>query len=400
MRIAFLFNHYAAHQVLQCAPIAFALSQLRPDLEVIIAYTCEEERQMVMRIAGLYREHRCKFLLLRPAWWYRFLDPIVSKRKFEKKKRVLRDNLEFFRHVDVVVTPERHSLRLKSELGLKHLLLIHARHGAGDRSVPSDPRMAEFDFVLLPGPKYEQRFLEAGLIRPGRYSVIGWPKFDVVQALTAKKPPIFANDNPVVVYNPHFDPRTSSYGTMGPSVLDYFAATPRYNLIFAPHTLLFKRRWRHGVSLPKRYRHVPNIFMDTGSMASNDMTYMLAANIYLGDTSSQVYEFLLTPRPCIFLNAHGVDWKHDPHYAHWHLGDVVSTIPELDTALRRAVASGNTYADRQRQAFAYTFHREPGRSAAEVGAEAIASFLDQRPMRAHQERATVTRGIASTSSRP
>ena len=56
------------------------------------------------------------------------------------------------------------------------------------------------------------------------------------------------------------------------------------------------------------------------------MTYMLAADIYLGDVSSQVYEFLLEPRPCIFLNGHNVPWQDNPYYSHWTLGQVIDDV--------------------------------------------------------------------------
>ena len=39
------------------------------------------------------------------------------------------------------------------------------------------------------------------------------------------------------------------------------------------------------------------------------MAYTQRADIYLGDVSSQVYEFLLNPRPCVFLNPRRFDWR-------------------------------------------------------------------------------------------
>jgi len=66
------------------------------------------------------------------------------------------------------------------------------------------------------------------------------------------------------------------------------------------------------------------------------MTYTQAADVYIGDVSSQVYEFIRTPRPCIFLNLDRIDWQDDPNYAHWHLGQVVDSLDELALALARA----------------------------------------------------------------
>src|SRR3546814_8277328 len=94
---------------------------------------------------------------------------------------------------------------------------------------------------------------------------------------------------------------------MGRDVLEFFRASPDYNLIFAPHVVLYQRGLRHGARPLGRYRNRPNMLIDTGSLASIDMTYTLAADIYLGDVSSQVYEFMLQPRPYLFLDAEGVD---------------------------------------------------------------------------------------------
>ena len=75
---------------------------------------------------------------------------------------------------------------------------------------------------------------------------------------------------------------------MGLDVFDFFVENSNYNLIFAPHVVLFKRFIRHKGFLPKKYYDTPNILIDTGSQASADMTYMLNSDIYLGDVSSQV----------------------------------------------------------------------------------------------------------------
>ena len=40
------------------------------------------------------------------------------------------------------------------------------------------------------------------------------------------------------------------------------------------------------------------------------MTYTKQADIYLGDVSSQVYEFMLKPRPCIFFNPENINYKN------------------------------------------------------------------------------------------
>lgn len=376
-RVGFLFNHYAPHQVPHAAPYAFELSRRHPGFEVTIACATEAEESLARRIGGLYPGHGARFVRLRPGLLARLADPFVSPWRFARKKWVLRDNLDFFRGLDALVAPERHCYMLKSRFGLGKPILIHTRHGAGDREGGFDERSGAFDLTLLPGRKYVERLEGMGALQPGRFAVTGWPKFEVVQGLGQGRQRLFANDRPVVVYNPHFDQRVASWGKLGLEVLDFFLAHPEWNLIFAPHVVLFRRHARHGARLPRRYHGAPNILIDLGSERSADMTYMLAADIYLGDVSSQVYEFLLLPRPCLFLNAHERrGWEGDPSYLHWGLGDVIEDpARELGPALEAAFARHERYRPRQEELFAYTFHQEAGSTAAERGADAIARFL-------------------------
>lgn len=327
-------------------------------------------------ISRLYPGQRARYKLLHPPWYYRFEDPVVSRKKFKRKKMVLQNNLDFFRTLDALSAPERHCLKLRTLYGLKDLKMIHTLHGAGDREGGFDERYREFDLTILPGQKYVDLLSKLGFLRPDAYMAAGYPKFEVVKGLKHGGKQFFDNDNLTVVYNPHFDQTVSSWQTMGLQVLDFFANNPQYNLIFAPHVVLFKRDKRHQATLPRKYRHFPNILIDKGSSASTDMTYTLAADVYLGDASSQVYEFLLKPRPCIFLNGHQVAWKNNPYYLHWTLGQVVDNIKqELQTALKQAVPGQHRFLPLQREIFDYTFRTEPDSTAAERGADAIADFL-------------------------
>lgn len=381
MRVGFLFNHYAVHQVPHAAPYAFELSRNYPEFEVVLACSSKPEMATAKTIGILYPGHHCTFERLKPPLYYQVVDHIVSRWSFKRKKMVLRNNLDFFRSLDALVAPERHCMMLRMRYGLEDLKMIHARHGAGDRRGGFDDRSGAFDLTILPGQKYVDRLEELGYLDEGCYAVVGWPKFEVVRGINRQPRRFFANDKPVVVYNPHFDQRVSSWQTSGLQVLDFFAENRDYNLIFAPHVVLFKRSRRHQASLPRRYRNIPNILIDKGSPALADMSYIVAADVYLGDVSSQVYEFLLEPRPCIFLNGHGIRWENDPYYLYWTLGQVVNDVDtELRPALEQAFSSHPHYLPKQHEAFAYTFRSEPDSTAARRGADAIAEFLSRKKL--------------------
>jgi CDP-glycerol glycerophosphotransferase (TagB/SpsB family) len=137
------------------------------------------------------------------------------------------------------------------------------------------------------------------------------------------------------------------------------------------------RKIRFRQEIPARYRQLDHIRIDTGSERSVDMSYTRNADLYIGDVSSQVYEFIQHLRPAIFLNSHGARWQDDPSYAFWKFGQVIDDVADLGTALERAFPLGEDYRKRQSEAFAQTFSIDPGRSSASRAAEAIAAYLQR-----------------------
>jgi CDP-glycerol glycerophosphotransferase (TagB/SpsB family) len=163
-------------------------------------------------------------------------------------------------------------------------------------------------------------------------------------------------------------------------VLDWFAGQDDFNLIFAPHIRLFQSASRKTRARLQAAAVPDKILVDPGSARSCDMTYTLAADIYLGDVSSQVYEFISTPRPCVFLDAHRTAWTHDPNFACWYFGEVVQTMPDLVQALRQARVRHSTYAPRQAAAWSAAMAAESG-EAPILAAAHIREFLQGQTIR-------------------
>jgi len=355
MKIGVLFNHYASHQILHAAPIAFELSRRWPDAEVTVVTAGDGAESTVRRLAAHYPGQRCNLVRARVPGRVRLLDPVVRHVRFIRKNAVLAANADLFGRFDVLVVPEKTSLKLKADPRCSHLKFVYTHHGAGDRAAGFYAELGRFDLVLAPGAKIRDRLLDEGLIEPERCRVVGYPKFEVAGAL-CDRPPAFPAARPTVVYNPHYERRESSWRAMGRDVLEFFRASPDYNLIFAPHVLLYQRSLRHGARPLRRYRGRDNIHVDTGSDASIDMTHLQAADIYLGDVSSQVYEFLRHPRPCVFLDAHGVqNWQEDPSYQYWHAGPVLRSVDGLAEGLERARRTHPAVEPTQRRLFDRTF---------------------------------------------
>lgn len=384
MRVGFLFNHDQIHQIRHSLPIALALSRQHNSIEAVIAVSSDRIAAEVRRLAGELGTATVELVQLGlksgPA---RVVGKALRGLAPIEKVLLYRDNLDFFRSLDALVVTERTSLMLKTQYGLTDLPMFLSDHGAGDRAVGFGSAARLFDHILAAGPKIRDRMVRDAGVDPSRISVTGYPKFDLGPGPCFEPPPQWAGRR-TVLYNPHVSPHLSSWYRQGRAILERFYRSPDYNLIFAPHIMLFHRKIvvsvdRLGLGLPgaipARYRDAPNILIDTGSRRSVDMSYTQAADIYLGDASSQVYEFIRQPRPCVFVNARGLPWRDDANFAHWRAGPVIDDLARLDDALDRAVADHEAvYAPIQRELVDYTFDQRP-EPAAQRAARCISTLL-------------------------
>ncbi|HXC60990.1 MAG TPA: hypothetical protein VN645_16865 [Steroidobacteraceae bacterium] len=385
MRIGFLFNHDQIHQVAHSLPIALALARGGFDGEIVVATTTERLAREVQRLGGGLIGTRIEHVSLglkgssaKLAGWLGGVVPAA-------KVLVYRDNLDFFRSLDVLVVAEKTSLILRKAYGLTRPLLVHTRHGAGDRAIGFDRHSTGFDHVLCSGEKIRERLIQEAGVPASDITVVGYPKFDIAQPsvkLMSGMP-----ERPLVLYNPHPSPHLSSWYKHGRAVLDFFVDNEDYQLIFAPHVMLFERKFVITVDrlrihrpgrLSERYLRSPNIHIDLGSRASTDMSYTQAADIYLGDVSSQVYEYLYRPRPCLFLNSQRKAWQGDSNYEHWKAGPVIETPGQLAQGLREALSThAGQYLPVQQQMRARSFDVSD-RPASQRAAEALIRFMDRR----------------------
>ncbi|MDB5457871.1 MAG: hypothetical protein JWP92_3456 [Caulobacter sp.] len=360
------------HQILHSLSIAVALARGWPDLEVEVAATSAAHldyvRDLLARLGGAPITLR----LLGPAWLRAFRPGGAST---PPKTLMLTANAGVLAAYDAVVTPERTTALLR-RLGVRHPQLVYTQHGAGDRGGPFEPRLRRFDLVMAAGPKQRDRMIGEGWVKPENCAMVGYPKFDLVDALFPAPPPLFANGKPTVLYNPHFDPALSSWPRWGPQVLAQFAADDRHNLVFAPHIRLFDGADPAKIPALAPYVGHPRIHIDLGGPAAIDMTYTRGADVYLGDASSQIYEFLRTPKPCLFLNAHGAVWRGDESYHHWRYGPVLDEVDGLAEAVDAARRNEGDYAEAQRAGFAESFDLTDEPSSHRAAA-AIAARLER-----------------------
>jgi hypothetical protein len=383
MRIGFLFNHDQLHQVAHSLPIALALARGRAAAELVVITTNPGLTAEVRRLGGDLIGERIQLREIGLSrWTSRLARGALEQLVPATKLLVYRDNLDLFRSLDVLVVAEKTSLILKTRYGLDRLRIVHTRHGAGDRAIGFDPASAGFDHVLVSGRKIRDRLVAEAKVDPARISIVGYPKFDLPPE-PAPLPPGFDDGRPVVLYNPHPSPHLSSWYAVGRRVLDWFVDHPEWQLIFAPHVMLFQRpyvltidklRVDRAGRIGARYRQAPNIHIDLGSRASTTMAYTDRADLYLGDASSQVYEFLRRPRPCMFLNPHGLPWRDDPNFAHWTAGPVIEDVARLGEGLAEARARhAEIYRPIQQALIDYSFELTDEPSSVRA-ARALAAF--------------------------
>ncbi len=381
-KICFLFNHDQTHQIAHSLPIALQMAKSGV-ADVTLAVTSilveAEIRRLSgaglagMKIVSLQTKSTVSQMLVRA------FDSLVPARKL----LVYRDNLDFFRQFDALIVSEKSSLILKSRYGLEDIKFIHTRHGAGDRAIGFNAQSAQFDLILVSGEKIRDRLVCDAGVPPEKIRITGYAKFDIIAP--EQKPLFPPSDRRTILYNPHPSPHLSSWFKFGANVLEQFYQSDRYNLIFAPHVMLFARPWTVTIDRlsiasakkpPARYDDAPHMLMDLGSPACTDMTYTNAADLYLGDVSSQVYEFLNRPRPCLFLDAHDTPWQGNPNYRHWTTGPVKTDANDIIGAVDAAFASQASYSDAQRAVLEDSFSvtAEP---ASVRAAAAIIEYLDE-----------------------
>ena len=275
--------------------------------------------------------------------------------------------LPYLLRARAVVCAEQTSLWLARLFPLR-VPFIKTAHGAGSMMARDDPRRRAAALTLVPSMREQEALAARGIAA----TVTGYVKAGFTQRTFATLP--FADDRPVVLYAPHWQRHRSSWWDWGAETVRRIADDGRWNLIFAPHQRLVE-----GAPEVKQVMEGlagrANVHCDIDSFAMVDGSYTAAADIYLGDTSSQVVEFLARPRPCVFLNSWEPAWRDDPSYAIWTGGEVVEQKENVLAALARADAQHSRFAVAQARLAADMLGNTAG--APERAAGEIVDFLSR-----------------------
>ncbi|TPW33716.1 hypothetical protein [Oecophyllibacter saccharovorans] len=333
LKIAFL--HFAEpYHCYHAAPMASAMARL-PGCEVVefVNYrACLPHLTHIRKRLGAPGLPQHTF---RKSWYCRGLEK--AHLLDAQRLQLLRENVAQLQEFDAVVATEYTAALLK-KAGLR-AKLVYLSHGAGDRKVGDEALIRHFDLALLPGPKMADYLHGQGWLSRKQIRTVGAPKLDLLPAIPGKAAPF--GTQPYVLYNPHYKNSLNGWKRLLPQVVEAFrsrqgtGSDAGLGLMVAPHVKLFHEGWGATARWLQSFAG-GNIRVDTGSMAMQDLSYTATASLYLGDISSQVYEFLVRPRPCVFLNPLRLDWRGNPYFRHWTLGDVVEDPADLMEAIRAA----------------------------------------------------------------
>jgi hypothetical protein len=370
-RVAFIYIA-EPYQCYHAASVASALARI-PDFQVTEYVNFPETVFHLNKIRQDINEPELPVKFFKKSPLAKLLS--YTKRFDHERIAVLRENIAELNSYDAIIATEYTAGILKT-MGLDKPKLICIMHGAGDRLVNDEALIRNFDFTLLPGPKVGTYFQNLGYLDAQNSKVIGYPKFDVFDAVSKKNSFKFNNGKDFVFYNPHYQKEIKTYDTCLNKMIAGFGEQDTYNLLISPHIKIFHNGFGFYKKTLER-KNSQTVFIDTGSPAMLDMTYTSSASIYIGDGSSQVYEFLVNPRPCIFLNPKKIEWRGNRNFLHWTLGEVVESPDQIMPAVFRAFDKHVFYRPLQERLFLETFG-SPTLGASQRGAEAIFEYLTCR----------------------
>ena len=362
-----LHNKSQLHHVI---PIALAL--IREGEDVTIFTSTRESKNYILNLAMLFKPIIFPEIITLKTNMFNRIKDQIKERMYPRASLVIKHNLKLLSSYDAIITPDVdakpfHSLKKRPKL-------IFTMHGTGLNKFVLGIPWRLFDYSLLYGNKLYSELDRLRLIPKLNCEVIGSPKFELSSMHPyIRKEVLFPDSNrPIVLYNPHFNKPLSSWHLWSDRLLSFFANNSDYNVIFAPHVLLNEKEEvviHHDVILAE------NIFIDLESDALFDMTYTRLADIYVGDVSSQVYEFLhLRSRPCIFLNPRKFKWQGTNEFHSWKFGPVIDDFDYFPKTLNSVAKHPSKYAAiQEREVKSMLYDGEV--SASERAARAIINFI-------------------------
>jgi hypothetical protein len=229
-----------------------------------------------------------------------------------------------------------------------------------------------YDRVAFPNAGRMQRYIDAGLVRPERAALVGFPKLDaLVNARVAPRQQAAAlgldAGAPTAIYAPTFSPE-SSLQTYGEAIVRRLLSRG-FNTIVKLHdrSLDPDPKYSGGQDWRARFSALAPPSQLLFATAADSTPYLLASELMVTDHSTIGFEFIALDRPLIVFDVPRLLTAARVEPGKVALlrdaADVVRTMEELETAAERAVADPGLRAEARLQAVAEVFH-DPGTATA------------------------------------
>ncbi len=345
-------------------PIVDALAQARPDLVIDLWVSTSAHEELIggWLQSGGYGNVRMRRA---PGFKRQVMRRTGDNPVLPAKMPMLLRLAPYLWNVPLVVCVEQTSLWLPRLLPMR-ARFIFSVHGAGPHT-NRDGRLPYASHLFVPSAFLTEDHTSHGVPRE-KIVETGYAKSAFRPSVVAAD--IFPVGRPVLLYAPHWQRYRSSWWEWGRPIVEMLAAQDRYNIILAPHQRLFEKD-EGALAYLDRFAHLPHVHVDSGSFAMVDGSYTQMADLYLGDSSSQIIEYLARPRPCVVLDTPDMTWKPGEYR---RCGAVVRAFEDLWPAITAAAAEHITYRDFQ-QAFARDALGDAGADAPRRAAQAIIDLL-------------------------
>ncbi len=371
-KIGFCFFSHQAH-IRHQLPVAAEMS-IVSGYKIDLLYTTNNAESEIIKLLSCYPNHKCSLNMIKAGAVKAFTGRLKG-RLYPNIKSVVHNNKSLLLSYDALVSPHTNLndvMKLDRDRRVKYICTYH---GAGDGQIGFDQEFSKFDLLLVPGEKTSARFELEGISHSNNeISVVGYAKFDTLNDDVTQ---FFNNQNPIIIYNPHYQQGMSSWDMFREVVFRFFEKNKQFNFIFAPHIKLFDGKFPDSL---RRYEACENFLIDVGSERLMDATYIKAADIYIGDVSSQVYEFLfIKGRPVVHLNIDSKrHWECDPSYMMWHCGEVVDEVNDFSVVLQKILNAGNAPFESIQQSLMLNNFSKTNESAGLRGAKAIMEYMSKK----------------------
>jgi len=339
------------HHIYHSLYIAIELSKIQDEYQVCILNTSLKSNNI---IKTELKRLNAKVIYFNKSKFFLFIN--------QNYKNIIKLNKKIFEKTDVLITSSFGIPKLLTKFNLRDIFVIFTNHGTGDGKYTFNNDLSNYDCTFITSRKMYEQYKNFGILKTLKtYLIVDYCKFDYLFYNQNKDLKIFNNELPIVLYNPHYNKKISSFYKDGENIVNKIIKSDKYNLILSPHPLV--NSWHFIDRIKMKFPKSDNFYKDWSSIHKVNFDYMKIADIYLGDVSSSSYEWLYFNKPMVFFNSYNIKWDENPYYKFWHMGYVINNINDLIPTLDKSLKKPDAYLKIRSAIKDYTFGKIDGKAS-------------------------------------